>query len=264
MNDPTGILLVGHGTRSDAGAAEFLALAQLLTQRFPMLPLAPAYLELRPPTIADAIRQLAAQGVRRILVTPLLLFAAGHAQRDIPSAVQQALIASPEIRAVQTPALELSLLDLSQLHYENSRPSASSSKTLLILVGRGSRDVAATEKMQEFANLLAERTNPSAVRVGFLAMAEPRIRDVLSQAAQEEWDTIVVQPHLLFQGELLEELKRLVIEIANRHPQTQWRLAAHLASNIGSGSPAEQLLVTAVSQLIEVAIPPPIEIPASM
>jgi hypothetical protein len=90
--------------------------------------------------------------------------------------------------------------------------------------------------------------------VGFLAMAEPRIQSVLTQAKGEAWDTILVQPHLLFQGELLEELKRIVSQIANQHPRTQWRLAAHLAADIGSGGRAERLLVAAVSQQILSAI----------
>src|SRR5687768_1551001 len=85
LNDgQSGILLIGHGTRDEGAQAELLATASLLQQRLPAVPVQPAYLELAEPTIADGWSKLVERGVRRIAAVPVLLFAAGHAKKDIP------------------------------------------------------------------------------------------------------------------------------------------------------------------------------------
>src|SRR4051812_42479918 len=53
----------------------------------PRTPVAACYLELAEPSIAQGIEQLIARGVRQVVVLPLLLFAAGHAKEDVPTAV---------------------------------------------------------------------------------------------------------------------------------------------------------------------------------
>ncbi|MEE3220587.1 MAG: CbiX/SirB N-terminal domain-containing protein, partial [Planctomycetota bacterium] len=79
----SGLLLVGHGTRSSRGRDELLTTANAVGSRMEIV-VEPAFLELTEPTIDDAVTRLADRGVRRMTVMPLLLFAAGHAKRDIP------------------------------------------------------------------------------------------------------------------------------------------------------------------------------------
>src|SRR5436190_70542 len=86
-----GLLLVGHGTRDSAGLAEFRELHRLLVERAGELPVESCFLELAEPNISAGIEALLARGVRQIVVAPLLLFAAGHAKRDIPEGVADAL-----------------------------------------------------------------------------------------------------------------------------------------------------------------------------
>src|SRR5438046_2629155 len=87
-----GVLLVGHGTRSAVGAAQFLALANHLSREFAPLPVEPAFLELRQPDVRAAVEALAGRGISRLIVVPLMLFTAGHVKRDVPQAVQAALL----------------------------------------------------------------------------------------------------------------------------------------------------------------------------
>jgi sirohydrochlorin ferrochelatase len=64
-----------------------------------------SFLELAEPTIEQAIEGLSAQGFRRILVVPILLFTAAHAKSDIPDAVSE-FAAKHGITVVgQTPSL---------------------------------------------------------------------------------------------------------------------------------------------------------------
>jgi sirohydrochlorin cobaltochelatase len=256
-SESVAILLIGHGTRSEPGREEFLRLASLIQREFSNIPVKPAFLELCGPTLVDAIGQLRGQGKRRLVIAPLLLFAAGHAKRDIPLAVQSAFAEDAEAHLVQTAALEcdVHLLELSRLCFERATADFSTlDKTLLLVVGRGNRDELATQKMQEFTACRAEQGGATEVRYAFMAMADPSIREALARAVAEGWPRIVVQPHLLFQGELLEELKRLIEEFMRRHPQHQWRLTSHIAAGIGSGGPVDALLPATMRERIEAAL----------
>src|SRR3954447_12980040 len=84
------LLIVGHGTRSRLGVAEFGELVELVRKQ-PLAPPAVAggFLELAPPPLSDAVAELVAAGHRRISVVPLVLVAAGHAKGDVPAALER-------------------------------------------------------------------------------------------------------------------------------------------------------------------------------
>src|SRR5947208_725516 len=88
----TGVLLVGHGTRDEEGRAQcetlYRQIAALLGNDNSVTKL--AYLELASPTIGEAVLRLTDQPISGLVVVPLLLFSAGHAQEDIPRAVRPA------------------------------------------------------------------------------------------------------------------------------------------------------------------------------
>lgn len=240
-----GVLVVGHGTRSAAGLAEFHEVVGALSVRLAPLPVEPCFLELAEPTIAVGLERLAARGARRIVVAPLLLFAAGHAKEDIPHAVASA---SPmrvdDLPWVQTEpfGLDPEVVALSVLRYdeaiaeaEHERCSARNSvpilpsETLQVLVGRGSSDSEALAAMREFVQRrAAARPSDGDVELAYTALAEPRLEAVLERAAASPYRRIVVQPHLLFHGELVERVARLTADAASRFPEKQWLVAAHL------------------------------------
>ena len=230
-----GLLLVGHGTRDERGLAEFRQTADALRQRLPSVSQAACFLELAEPTIASGVRQLVAGGVREIVVLPMMLFAAGHVKRDIPLAVSAALaecgMALPIYHASHLSGHERVL----QLAAERFVAAAKTIDTFdpraatLLLIGRGSKDEAAIAAMHQFAAALAARVSVARVSVGFLAMARPTLADVLAVAAADpDCRHVIVQPHLLFRGELLEQLKpRVAAEVA-RDPRRDWFVAEHL------------------------------------
>ena len=65
-------------------------------------------------------------------------------------------------------------------------------------------------------------------RIAYLAMAEPRLETALEEIAELRYHRVVVQPHLLFHGELLDTITERVAQIASRWPQQQWFVAPHL------------------------------------
>jgi sirohydrochlorin cobaltochelatase len=245
------LLLIGHGTRNAAGTGQFLALAAYVAAQLAPVRVEPAFLELAEPTIEQAIERLAVAGVRQVVVVPLLLFAAGHAKRDIPAAIAAAA-ARRGMTTIQTEPLacEAQILKLSHLRYEEAiteKAAVLPEETCLLLVGRGSKDDSATAAMHEFARLRQEREG-TAVEVAFLAMAEPPLADQLSRLAASGYRRIVVQPHLLFQGELASSLAEQVAVVAARNSLQGWLLAPLLADLAGAKGAGTGLLGNVISE----------------
>jgi sirohydrochlorin cobaltochelatase len=228
-----GWLLVGHGTREQCGIDEFLATGRLVSQAATGHLIEPAFLEFARPTIAEALETLVARGARRVVVVPLLLFSAGHAQRDIPLAVRAAAAAHPEVSIAEAAHLGCHrlLLELSARRYEEAiaaAPPAAESETALVLVGRGSHDPAATAEMQRFLELRRAMTPVGHAIKCFVSMAEPRLEAVLDGFAECGARRVIVQPHLLFDGVLVDRIGSAVAGHAQHHPRTHWQVAAHL------------------------------------
>lgn len=232
-----GLLVVGHGSREDVGLREFLATVDLMQLQAGPTPVEPCFLEFAEPSIAAGFKRLIERGVRNVIVSPVLLFAAGHAKRDIPDAVRAAAAQAPGVTTRQAEHLgcEPSLLALSQQRYDDAlgRAAKRLDQSVLVLVGRGSLDAEATTEMHTFARERARimqsgGTSSPVVEVAFVAMAEPRLPAVLQQIAAGPPKQIVVQPHLLFGGVLLDRIVDAVREFAARFPQHEWLTAGHL------------------------------------
>ncbi len=229
----SGILLIGHGTRNDAGAAECLRLAEILHAEQPDQPVEACFLELRPPTIADAWRRLVAAGVSRIQVAPLLLFAAGHAKRDVPEAVAACAAETPQVAYDFSRPLSrhprLIELAVERIEAALADLSAGPQATALVTVGRGSYDPCAQADMRMLGALIGHRLPVARTETAFYAMAEPRLPEVLDRlAAQPAIEAVLVQPHLLFQGQVRDAVARQVDEAAERHPRLAFRTLPHL------------------------------------
>jgi sirohydrochlorin ferrochelatase len=133
----------------------------------------------------------------------------------------------------QLPALECQerIVELSAQRYAEALaglPPVDSAATLLILVGRGSSDDAAISAVRRFAALRAERTAVGRVDVGFVAVAKPTLEEALDVAARSEFRQIVVQPHLLFVGEVLEQIEKAVKAQREASSGKEWILTRHL------------------------------------
>jgi sirohydrochlorin ferrochelatase len=226
-----GLLLLGHGTREAIGIREFHETVELVARLRSDQPVEGCFLELAEPSIAAGFRTLASRGGRRITVVPVLLFAAGHAERDIPQAVAAVAAEFPTIGVEQCPHLGChdALLALSQTRYQKAiagRPTAD--KTALVMVGRGSHHAGATAEMHEFVRRRVALTPGVEVRTAFVAMAEPPLEQVLKDLAGSDCTRVVVQPHLLFGGVLLDRIAATVADFARRHPDRDWVVAPHL------------------------------------
>jgi sirohydrochlorin cobaltochelatase len=226
---PAAWLLVGHGTRSARGLAEFQQTVEAVAERATGRIVRHAFLELAEPSIESAVAQLYDAQVRRVLVVPLMLFSAGHVKRDIPRALAEAAENRPGLRWHIAGHLGCHprIVDLSVQRFEAARTEVGGCDSL-ILVARGSRDESAIAETAHFARLHAERSRPETMEVAFAAMADPRLGDVLARVAEWPAHRIVVQPHLLYQGEILDQVRQLVLDARRKYPNKRFDCAEHL------------------------------------
>jgi len=92
------LVALAHGSRDPRSAATIRALAGLVADMRPDLRVEPAFLELASPSHVEVIDRLASEGVEEIVVVPLLLTRAYHAQVDVPTVVEAAVRRNPGLR----------------------------------------------------------------------------------------------------------------------------------------------------------------------
>lgn len=244
--DEAAYLLVGHGTRNVAGQKQFLTVYQQFTQYLAPKLTGCAFLELAEPSIDQAVEQLARRGIKSIVTVPLLLFAAGHALQDIPAAVATAAGAYDMKVVGQTAPLELNpaIVDLSALRFRQAvcqavlEPSCEEwcagsrcKDVALAMIGRGSRSETAAERMRQFSALRRQITPVAELVTGFVYAQTPSVAEVLEMLSRSRCQTVVVQPHLLFEGELIEQLRQQVAAVQVESPTRRWVVAPVLGTD---------------------------------
>ena len=206
MNAPP-LLIVGHGTRSDAGVAEFTRLVGLVRDR--AAGRVPAvnggFIELSRPSVADAIARLIAHragGARPIVAVPLVLTAAGHGKGDIPAALARELVRHPGLSYSYGRPLgpHPVLQDVMEARIDAALAGAARRDAHVVLVGRGSTDPDANAEIAKVARLLWEGRDYAAVEFCFISLAEPSVPAALERAVRLGARRIVVAPYFLFPG----------------------------------------------------------------
>ena len=252
------ILVVGHGTRNPSGVAQLLDLVGQMQIQAPAAKITGCFLELAKPSIERAVEHLHQQGIKKTLVVPVLLFTASHALQDIPNAVFLAARRFGIEVIGQTDSLGThpSVLALSQTRYSEvtaldsglccppmacARVRCSSGRCEgkrisigrigLAMVGRGSSDPQAIAHMRRFTDKKVTQLTVVRYQTGFFACEKPTVDELLNEASAWECNTVLVQPHLLFEGELIELLRNRVLQCQLRFPDKQWLISRTLGAD---------------------------------
>ena len=215
-----GILLVGHGTRDQTGTDQFFQLGRAmdkLTDHW----VQPCLLEFQSPTIDQGWRLLMDKGVDHVHVAPLLLFAAGHAKSDIPDEVQKAATGTPinwdQCRPLSR-SPEIVELVCKRIEQVAAARSLVPDQTAVLMVGRGSHDPCARSDMRVLTEVVRRRQPAFAFETAFYAMTTPKVPETLDAIAESgRYKTILVQPHLLFQGRLYDAIDQQCRQADERH-----------------------------------------------
>lgn len=258
------VLVVGHGTRKRSGAEQLIQLVEQMRLLEPDWRFYESFLELANPTIDEAIEKAFRDGVQALIVVPVLLFTAAHAKSDIPDAVSGSadkygirLLGQTSSLGTAARVIELSndrfseVTRLGQLlgcpvgHC--SRVECKSGCSIrgkdpgrigLAMVGRGTSDSDALNHMRELTARCAPARSLQWFHTGFFAGGSPHVDELLEQAGcavgpDGPCDTIVIQPHLLFEGELMDQLRAKLVAFERRYPDKRWVLARSLGADPG-------------------------------
>jgi sirohydrochlorin cobaltochelatase len=231
--NPPALLLVGHGTRDEAGAGAFRAFVEQLGAANPGLPVGGGFIELSPPALADSVAAMVAGGVRDFAAVPLVLVSAGHAKGDIPAALAREerrhpgttfaygrpLGPHPGLLAVLERRLDEALAGAA------GADPADRAGTTVLLVGRGSTDPDANAEVTKAARLLWEGRGPAGVETAFVSLAEPSVAAGLDRCRRLGARRVVVLPYFLFAGVLPDRVREQAQAWSDGHADVEVRCA---------------------------------------
>ncbi|MCW2601469.1 MAG: Sirohydrochlorin ferrochelatase [Frankiales bacterium] len=201
------LLVVGHGTKDEAGVAQFRELVDLVRKNATG-DVEGGFLELSPPPIQDAVAALVGAGHRSIDVVPLVLVAAGHSKGDIPAALERERQRHPGLSFRYGRPLgphPLLLADLTDRLAAVVDPTLWP-ETAVVLVGRGATDPDANAEVAKTARLLLEGRGIGTVETAFISLARPSVPEGLARAEALGYKRIVVLPYFLFAGVLPDRM----------------------------------------------------------
>lgn len=235
QRDDVGVLVCGHGSRSELAVKEFAELVHSLKYKITGLPVEFGYLEFAKPIIRDALNQLKEKSIQRVIAVPAMLFAAGHAKNDIPSLLN-GYAAETGLQIDYGRELGINNLMLRaagdrikqalSLCKENNP-----SESLLVVVGRGSSDPDANANVSKVTRLLVESFGFGWGETVYSGVTFPLVEPGLRHAAKLGFKTIIVFPYFLFSGVLISRIHKYTEKVANDFPDIQFQSAKYLADH---------------------------------
>jgi len=236
MPNKIGVMVCGHGSRSNAAVEEFAAMVKQLPAHFTDWPVEFGYLEFANPVIRDGLDSLREQGCDHILAVPGMLFAAMHAKNDIPSVLNtyaekhgitvqygRELGVDPKMVRAAASRVEDVLNAANKEHGEVPRE-----ETCLVVIGRGASDPDANSNVSKIARLLMEGMGLGWVEVGYSGVTFPLVEPCLEHVAKLGFKRVIVFPYFLFTGILIDRIYGFTDIVAANHPDIEFVKAGYL------------------------------------
>ena len=234
-----GVLICGHGSRAKIAEEEFSLLAGGLRQRYPGLKVEYGFLEYSAPNIHMALDRLLAQNVNKIYAVPGMLFAATHAQNDIPSVLTTYMEKHPGLEieygrelglhGEMIKAFELRILESLGM---SSRPEPGALyDTMLVTVGRGTSVATANAEAAKLCRIVTETLGFGWSETVYSGVTFPSVGAGLEMAVKLGFKKIVVAPYFLFSGRLIGRIYDYVDKVAGEHADITFIKADYLRDN---------------------------------
>jgi sirohydrochlorin ferrochelatase len=202
-------MLVGHGSRSPEGVAEYWRLAAVLRDIAPTLEVGCGFIELAEPDLDTGFDDLVARGAGSVVAVPLVLLGASHLKADGPDAMARARVRHPGVHFAYARALGIhpALLALAETRVHQAVGSRDGARTHVILVGRGSSDPDANADLYKVARLLWDGRGFAGVEASFVSLASPSVPEALERCRRLGATRVAVVPYFLFTGVLVERIQ---------------------------------------------------------
>jgi sirohydrochlorin cobaltochelatase len=105
LNASTGVILFAHGSRDPLWRLPIDAVAQQMTQRWPGLAVACAFLELTTPDLTTTVEAMMMRGMTHLRIVPMFLGVGRHAREDLPALVNELIQAYPQVQFELLPSI---------------------------------------------------------------------------------------------------------------------------------------------------------------
>jgi sirohydrochlorin ferrochelatase len=208
----TGLLLVAHGSRTDEGRRELLAVGELVAQAMTGVAVEVGFLEFTDPPADVALDGLVARGLEHIVVVPLMLNSAGHSKSDVPAVVLEGRARHPGIAICYARPLgpDHALLALGGRRIAD----AGGSGRCLLVVARGTTEPEANADAYRVARLLAEFSGAPSVHIAFSGLTWPSVPQELELTRRLGAEQITTFAWYLSTGRLVQRMQRQFAEFA--------------------------------------------------
>ena len=257
----TGVMICGHGSRSQSAVDEFAVLAEKLPAYLPDDWMTDyGYLEFANPVIRDGLDKLREAGCDRILAVPGMLFAAMHAKNDIPTVLNtyaakhgmqvsygRELGVDPKMIAAAAGRIQEAVAKANADHGDLPL-----TETCLVVIGRGASDPDANGNVAKIARMLQEGLGFGWGEVGYSGVTFPLVEPCLQHVAMLPYKRVIVFPYFLFSGILIDRIYGFTDQVAAEHPDVTFVKAGYLGDH-------PKVLETFAERIIEQtsANPPP-------
>ncbi|MGI9034180.1 MAG: sirohydrochlorin chelatase [Acidimicrobiales bacterium] len=233
MSRRPALLLVGHGSRSAAGVAEYWRLAGILSAKAPDLEVGCGFIELSTPDLDTAIDGLVAAGATSIVAGPLILLGAGHLKNDGPASLHRGRHRHPgvDFRYARDLGIHPLVLAVAEDRIRQALGGDDARRTAVVVVGRGSSDPDANADLYKVGRLLWDSRGLGLVEPAFVSLAPPSVPAALDRCLRLGAERIVVLPYFLFTGVLVERIRVQAAEWAVAHPGIDLRCGPHLGTD---------------------------------
>ncbi|MEM6495104.1 MAG: sirohydrochlorin chelatase [Pseudomonadota bacterium] len=236
MSEKIGVMVCGHGSRSQAAVDEFSVVAEKLREHFPEWPVEYGYLEFANPVIRSGLDKLRDDGVDHILAVPGMLFAAAHAKNDIPSVLNSYQAETGvKVNYGRELAVDPKMIRAAADRIQEALDTANSEHgtlenhdVCLVVIGRGASDPDANSNVSKIARMLWEGFGFGWCEVGYSGVTFPLVEPCLEHVTRLGYKRIVVFPYFLFTGILIDRIYGFTDIVAERHPDIQFIKAGYL------------------------------------
>lgn len=236
----TGVMICGHGSRSQSAVDEFATLADKLPAYLPDDWLTDyGYLEFANPVIRDGLDNLREAGCDRILAVPGMLFAAMHAKNDIPTVLNtyaakhditvqygRELGVDPKMIAAAAGRIQDAVVAANAEHGDLPLH-----ETCLVVIGRGASDPDANGNVAKIARMLQEGMGFGWAEVGYSGVTFPLVEPCLEHVARLPYKRVIVFPYFLFSGILIDRIYGFTDRVAASNPGIQFVKAGYLGDH---------------------------------
>ncbi|MEL6510267.1 MAG: sirohydrochlorin chelatase [Pseudomonadota bacterium] len=233
----TGVMICGHGSRSQAAVDEFSVLAEKLPAYLPADWLTEyGYLEFANPVIRDGLDKLRDAGCDRILAVPGMLFAAMHAKNDIPTVLNTyAAKHGIDVHYGRELGVDPKMISAAAGRVQDAVDRANAehgelalSETCLVVIGRGASDPDANGNVSKIARMLQEGMGFGWCEVGYSGVTFPLVEPCLQHVTRLGYKRVIVFPYFLFTGILIDRIYGFTDQVAAEYPDIQFVKAGYL------------------------------------